>query len=100
MDWVSRFAVPAMIILMLWSLLIAWGDVGGYAKLQALQPAGEIGVGEALTVIISTFVIAYILASAIAYFSPGIKPINGIITAALIYWLVGSVLKNSSKVQT
>ena len=279
MDWVSRFAVPAMIILMVWSLSIAWGDVGGYAKLQAINPTGEMGIGEALTVIIGTFVsggtqvtnwsrfassgragfwatflafflangflifsgafcalvygnedivrvmaqqgllfwglvlfffnmwttqdntiyafsvagahmfrttkrtlfvlggatfalilalggiyealvpylvllgtfippiggiimadfwlyrkdgfaelefrqpnfndsighggetpptlsfnwagiIAYILASAIAYFSPGIKPINGIITAALIYWLLGSVLKNSSKVQT
>ena len=56
MDWVSRLAVPAMIILMLWSLSIAWGDIGGYAELQALQPAGEMGIGEALTVIISTFI--------------------------------------------
>lgn len=56
MDWVSRFAVPAMIILMIWSLAIAWGDVGGYAELQAIAPAGEMGVGEALTVIVSTFV--------------------------------------------
>ncbi len=28
-----------------------------------------------------------ILASAIAYFSSGVKPINGIIVAALTYWL-------------
>ncbi|VEP15784.1 Permease for cytosine/purines uracil thiamine allantoin (fragment) [Hyella patelloides LEGE 07179] len=45
-------------------------------------------------------VVAYALASATAYFSPGIKPINGIITAALIYWLLGSILKNNSEVQT
>ena len=56
MDWVSRFAVPAMIILMIWSLAIAWGDIGGYAELQAINPAGEMGIGEALTVIIGTFV--------------------------------------------
>lgn len=56
MDWVSRIAVPAMIILMVWSLSIAWGDVGGYSQLQALQPAGEMEVGEALTVIIGTFI--------------------------------------------
>lgn len=56
MDWVSRLAVPAMFILMIWSLSIAWGDVGGYTQLQALQPAGQMGVGEALTVIISTFI--------------------------------------------
>ena len=55
MDWVSRFAVPAMIILMIWSLAIAWGDVGGYAELQAINP-GEMGIGEALTVIVGTFV--------------------------------------------
>lgn len=56
MDWVSRLAVPAMFVLMLWSLSIAWGDIGGYAQLQALQPAGEMKVGEALTVIIGTFI--------------------------------------------
>lgn len=56
MDWVSRLAVPAMVALMLWSLSIAWGEVGGFPQLQALQPAGEMGIGEALTVIIGTFV--------------------------------------------
>ena len=56
MDWVSRFAVPAMIILMIWSLAIAWGDVGGYAELQAINPAGEMARSEALTVIVGTFV--------------------------------------------
>ena len=56
MDWLSRLAVPAMIILMLWSLSIAWGDVGGFSQLQALEPAGEMGVGGALTIIIGTFI--------------------------------------------
>lgn len=56
MDWLSRLAVPAMIILMLWSLSIAWGDIGGFGQLQALQPAGEMGIGEALTIIVGTFI--------------------------------------------
>lgn len=56
MDWVSRLAVPAIVVLMLWSLSVAWGDIGGFSQLQALQPASEMGIGEALTVIIGTFV--------------------------------------------
>ncbi|WP_222427427.1 cytosine permease, partial [Hyella patelloides] len=56
MDWVSRLAVPAMIILMIWSLSLAWQDIGGYTQLQAINPAAEMGIGEALTVIIGTFV--------------------------------------------
>ena len=56
MDWVSRLAVPAILILMLWSVAIAWGDVGGFSELQAITPAEEMGVGEALTIIIGTFI--------------------------------------------
>lgn len=56
MDWVSRLAVPAMIVLMLWSLSIAWGEVGGFPQLQALQPAEEMSIGAALTIIVGTFI--------------------------------------------
>lgn len=37
-------------------------------------------------------IVAYVAASAIAYFSTGIKPINGIIAAALIYWVMSQWL--------
>ena len=37
-------------------------------------------------------IIAYILASVVAYFSPGIKPINGIITAAIAYFILSKFL--------
>lgn len=56
MDWLSRVAVPAMVVLMLWSLSIAMGDAGGTAGLQAIAPTGEMGVGAALTIIVGTFV--------------------------------------------
>lgn len=56
MDWFSRIAVPAIIILMLWSLSIAANEAGGFAGLQAIQPSTEMGIGAALTVIVGTFI--------------------------------------------
>lgn len=56
MDWFSRIAVPAIIILMLWSLSIATNEAGGFAGLQAIQPSTEMGIGAALTVIVGTFI--------------------------------------------
>lgn len=56
MDWLSRIAVPAMLILMVWSLSIASGQVGGFEGLQAIVPQGEMSVGAALTIIVGTFV--------------------------------------------
>jgi cytosine permease len=56
MDWYSRIAVPAIIILMLWSLTISANQVGGLEGLQAIQPSGELGIGAALTIIVGTFI--------------------------------------------
>lgn len=56
MDWLSRIAVPAMLILMFWSLAIAARDVGGFTGLQAIVPEQQLGVGEAITIIVGTFV--------------------------------------------
>ena len=56
MDWLSRIAVPAMLILMFWSLAIALGKVGGFEGLQAIAPSKALGWGEALTIIVGTFV--------------------------------------------
>lgn len=56
MDWFSRIAVPAIIILMLWSLSISWGEAGGLAGVQAIQPTSEMGIGAALTIIVGTFI--------------------------------------------
>ncbi|PPS44224.1 cytosine permease [Chroococcidiopsis sp. TS-821] len=56
MDWLSRIAVPAMLILIVWSLTIATRDVGGFAGLQAIVPQQQLGLGEAITIIVGTFV--------------------------------------------
>jgi cytosine permease len=56
MDWLSRIAVPAMLILMFWSLAIATRDVGGLTGLQAIVPEQQLGLGEAITIIVGTFV--------------------------------------------
>jgi cytosine permease len=56
MDWLSRIAVPAMLILMFWSLAIAAGDVGGFSGLQAITPKQQLGLGEAITIIVGTFI--------------------------------------------
>ena len=56
MDWLSRIAVPAMLILMFWSLAIAATKVGGFAGLQAIVPKEPMPIGEAITIIVGTFI--------------------------------------------
>ena len=56
MDWLSRLAVPAMIVLMVWSLAIASRDVGGMAGLQAAELSDPLPIGAAITIIVGTFV--------------------------------------------
>ncbi|NET49468.1 MAG: cytosine permease [Merismopedia sp. SIO2A8] len=56
MDWLSRIAVPAMVILMGWSLMIASNEVGGFAGLQATELADPLPATAAITIIVGTFV--------------------------------------------
>ncbi|MEB3212633.1 MAG: cytosine permease [Leptolyngbyaceae bacterium] len=56
MDWLSRLAVPAMVILMVWSLTIAATDVGGFAGLQNAELGDPLPIGAAITIIVGTFV--------------------------------------------
>jgi cytosine permease len=56
MDWLSRIAVPAMVILMGLSLSVAAGDVGGFAGLQAAEIGDPLPLGTAITIIVGTFV--------------------------------------------
>lgn len=56
MDWLSRFAVPAMLILIVWCLAIASNDIGGFAGLQAIVPKQQLGLGEAITIVVGTFI--------------------------------------------
>lgn len=56
MDWLSRIAVPAMILLMVLSLSVAAGDVGGFAGLQAQAIGDPLPVNVAITIVVGTFV--------------------------------------------
>lgn len=56
MDWLSRIAVPAMVLLMVLSLSVATGDAGGFAGLQATELGDPLPLGAAITIIVGTFV--------------------------------------------
>ncbi|MGB3201084.1 MAG: cytosine permease, partial [Nodosilinea sp.] len=56
MDWLSRLAVPAMVLLMALSLSVAAQDVGGFAGLQAAAIADPLPLSAAITIIVGTFV--------------------------------------------
>ncbi|TVP71675.1 MAG: cytosine permease [Leptolyngbya sp. LCM1.Bin17] len=56
MDWLSRIAVPAMVLLMGLSLTIATGDMGGWAGLQAASIEDPLPLGAAITIIVGTFI--------------------------------------------
>jgi cytosine permease len=42
-------------------------------------------------------IIAYVVASAIAYFSPGIKPVNGIIAAVILYFVLSKLIPQTAE---
>ena len=51
-DWLSRLAVPAMLILVAVSLALAVRDFNG----TAIEPSGALGMGAALSIVIGTFI--------------------------------------------
>ncbi|WP_375184738.1 cytosine permease [Aquabacterium sp.] len=56
LDLLSRIAVPAMLVLLLWSLTIATRDAGGLTGLLAIQPKDSMSWHMALTLVFGTFV--------------------------------------------
>jgi cytosine permease len=107
----SRLAVPAMLVLVAVSLSIAARDLAG---VEVPPPTGDLDLGSALAIVIGTFisggiqatnwsrfartgrsamnwagVVSYVVASAIAYFTGnaglGIGPVNGIVSAVILY---------------
>ncbi|MGB1835408.1 MAG: cytosine permease [Marinobacter adhaerens] len=56
LEMLSRFAVPAMIILVAVSMTIATSDAGGFAGLLAITPSDEMTVAAAITMVFGTFV--------------------------------------------
>jgi cytosine permease len=55
LEILSRFAVPAMLILIAWSMTIATRDAGGLAGLMGITPKESLPVGVAITIIFGTF---------------------------------------------
>jgi cytosine permease len=56
MDWLSRLAVPAMLVLLAISLALAVKDGGSFAQLQAIQPTESLSFAAGLAVVIGTFI--------------------------------------------
>ena len=56
MDWLSRFAVPAMMLFILISLFTGLVDVRGFTGLSQQTPTESMGMAAAVTVIIGTFI--------------------------------------------
>ncbi|MBY4675487.1 cytosine permease [Marinobacterium arenosum] len=56
LDWLSRFAVPAMLIFILISLYKGLIDVGGIVGLTSKNPTDSLSFTAAITVIVGTFV--------------------------------------------
>ncbi|MCG7200674.1 cytosine permease [Marinobacter pelagius] len=56
LEMLSRFAVPAMIILVAVSMTIATSDAGGLTGLLAITPADDMTVAAAITLVFGTFV--------------------------------------------
>lgn len=56
LEVLSRFAVPLMTILILWSFSIATKDVGGFAGLSSIVPTETMTLGAAITIVFGTFV--------------------------------------------
>jgi len=54
--WLSRLAVPAMIILIGVSMALTTADAGGLAKLATITPTNDMSIATAITLVFGTFV--------------------------------------------
>jgi cytosine permease len=90
MDWLSRLAVPAMLILILISLAIGFKDAGGLAQLQAIQPKEPLSFGAALAVVIGTFISGGTQATNWSRFADSGK--NAVISTLLAFFAINGLL--------
>lgn len=56
LEILANIAVPAMVILIVWSFIIGLGDIGGFEGLQTIAPTKEMSFATALTIVFGTFV--------------------------------------------
>lgn len=87
MDWLSRLAVPAMLILIAISLTLGFQDAG---DLTSLQPTGDMPFSEALAVVIGTFISGGTQATNWSRFADTGK--NAIWSTALAFFFINGLL--------
>jgi cytosine permease len=56
LDWLSRIAVPSMMLFIVISLYTGWIEIGGMAGLASQTPTESMSLAAAVTVIVGTFV--------------------------------------------
>ena len=86
-DWLSRLAVPAMLILVAVSLWLAFGD---YSSAAIPEPTGELSMGAALAVVIGTFISGGTQATNWSRFADSGR--NAIISTLSAFMLVNGIL--------
>ena len=86
-DWLSRLAVPAMLILVAASLWLAFGD---YSSAAIPEPTGELSMGAALAVVIGTFISGGTQATNWSRFADSGR--NAIISTLSAFMLVNGIL--------
>ncbi|MBD0268928.1 MAG: cytosine permease [Cyanobacteria bacterium Co-bin8] len=87
MDWLSRLAVPAMLVLIVISFTIAFGDLGAA---QIAPPTGELSLGAALAIVIGTFISGGTQATNWSRFANSGK--NAILSTLLAFTLINGLL--------
>ncbi|MBD1909951.1 MULTISPECIES: cytosine permease [unclassified Leptolyngbya] len=87
MDWLSRLAVPAMLILIAISLTLGFRDAG---DLASLQPTAEMTFTQALAVVIGTFISGGTQATNWSRFADTGK--NAVWSTALSFFFINGLL--------
>jgi cytosine permease len=89
LERLSRVAVPLMCLLIAVSLAIATRDGGGIAGVLSIAPAATLGVGEAVTIVVGTFIAGGTQATNWTRFSDTPRTAVG---AAVLAFLLGNGL--------
>lgn len=87
MDWLSRLAVPAMLILIAISLTLGFRDAG---NLFALEPTQQMSFGAGLAVIIGTFISGGTQATNWSRFANSRR--NAVLSTLFAFFLINGLL--------
>ncbi|MGG6298017.1 cytosine permease [Leptolyngbya sp. AN02str] len=87
MDWLSRLAVPAMLVLIVVSLALGFRDAG---DLTAIEPTSPMSLTQALAVVIGTFISGGTQATNWSRFGDTTK--NAVMSTALAFFFINGLL--------